>query len=408
MLAPEFPPVWGGVGTYTFELVRHLPKNVEIHVLTPRREYFVGSQRAYIPEKDICEEFGQNVHIHYVSKANDSFFYNAMFQYGCLKNVPRLVKEERIDLIHSHTAHMPDLLLMLRKLDIPTITTVHTTIKSQRIGTKLSGSSSENLEKSEKATSYLYPFLRVAEKLYFSKKRSFITPSVWMRDWLTANFHISSNVTVIPNCVDPEDYCLKSRYVSIGDMLPKDLLNKRIVLYAGRMLALKGVDTLIQAIPKILKSVKSEDVLFVFSGSGINRGLLQRLQKIDKAHYLFTGPLPKEILIPLMMQSALVVLPSYHENCPYTVLESMACGTPVVASNVGGIPEIITDGVDGLLVEPGHPDMLAKTIVRLLSDTSLKNLLGQRAKSKIANKFSWQANISKYLKCYSEASTISS
>ncbi len=86
----------------------------------------------------------------------------------------------------------------------------------------------------------------------------------------------------------------------------------------------------------------------------------------------------------------------------------MACGTPVVASNVGGIPEIITDGVDGLLVEAGHPDMLANAIARLLSDKSLKNLLGQRAKSKIANKFSWQANISKYLQCYSEASTLSS
>ena len=79
----------------------------------------------------------------------------------------------------------------------------------------------------------------------------------------------------------------------------------------------------------------------------------------------------------------------------------------MVASNVGGIPEIITNEVDGLLVEPGHPDILAKAITRLLSDTSFRNLLGQRAKSKIAQKFSWQANISKYLKCYSEASALS-
>jgi glycosyltransferase involved in cell wall biosynthesis len=82
----------------------------------------------------------------------------------------------------------------------------------------------------------------------------------------------------------------------------------------------------------------------------------------------------------------------------------MACGTPVVASNVGGIPEIITNEVDGLLVEPGHPDLLANAITRLLSDAALRKLFAQRAKAKIENNFSWRANISKYLKCYAEAS----
>jgi glycosyltransferase involved in cell wall biosynthesis len=133
-----------------------------------------------------------------------------------------------------------------------------------------------------------------------------------------------------------------------------------------------------------------------------------KLDKLNvKSDYLFTGSLPRDSLIKLIRKSELAVLPSYNENCPYAILESMACGTPVVASNVGGIPEIITDEVDGLLVEPGHPDILAKTIARLLSDKSFRNILGQRAKLKIANNFSWQANISKYLNCYSEISTLS-
>jgi glycosyltransferase involved in cell wall biosynthesis len=149
-----------------------------------------------------------------------------------------------------------------------------------------------------------------------------------------------------------------------------------------------------------------KQLLFIFAGPGDSNKYRMKLDKMGvKSDYLFLGSLPRDSLIKLIRKSELVVVPSYNENCPYAVLESMACGTPVVASNVGGIPEIITNGDDGLLVEPGNPDMLAKTIVRLLSDTSLKKILGQRAKSKIANKFSWQANISKYLKCYSEAAT---
>ena len=195
----------------------------------------------------------------------------------------------------------------------------------------------------------------------------------------------------------------------IKTIIPEDFLNKRIILYSGRLLAMKGVDDLVDAIPKISNASERMNFFSSLQVPAILANIVKKLDKLNvKSAYLFTGSLPRDSLIKLIRKSELAVVPSYNENCPYAVLESMACGTPVVASNVGGIPEIITDGVDGLLVEAGHPDMLANAIARLLSDKSLKNLLGQRAKSKIANKFSWQANISKYLQCYSEASTLSS
>ena len=409
MLAPEFPPVWGGVGTYTFELTRHLPKNVEIHVLTTQRESF-GRQKVLLGGINPVDSLGNNVYIHYISRAQDSFMYNAEFQYACLRNVPKIVKEARIDVVHSHQAHMPDLLLMLRKLPVNFVNTVHTTIKFQRAATTASHRNISELENSEKATYYLYPFLRFAEELYVKRNRTYITPSFYMAKWLRDNFSLAANVTVIPNCVDvPDDHTRGKSDASLDTIISKDFTDKRIILYSGRLLAMKGVDDLVDAIPKILNTIGKHELLFIFAGPGDSSNYRQKLDKLNiKSAYLFTGPLPRDSLIKLIKKSELAVVPSYNENCPYAVLESMACGTPVVASNVGGIPEIITDGVDGLLVEPGHPDMLANAIARLLSDKTLKNLLGQRAKSKIANKFSWQANISKYLKCYSEASTLSS
>jgi glycosyltransferase involved in cell wall biosynthesis len=399
LLAPEFPPIWGGVGTYSFELVKHLPKTIDIHILTPRRQSFVGVKKNF-SEVNTFDQLGENIHVHYISEADDSFRYNAAFQYACLKYVPKLVQEERIDLIHSHTAHMPDLLLMFRNLNLPTLTTVHTTIKSQRIGTTNSKCEKQNLENSEKSTSFLYPFLRIAENLYFTKKRFLITPSAWMSKWLIANYPIQSSIKVIPNCVNPDDYKVNSQSRSLDEVLPKNIKNKKIVLYAGRLLALKGVDVLIQAVPKVLETVKDE-VLFVFAGSGVNSGLLHKIEA-DPEHLLFTGPLQKDLLIPLMAKSTLTVLPSYHENCPYSVLESMACGTPVVATNVGGLPEIITHNYDGLLVDCGSPNSLAWAILRVLQDDDFRNELGKRAKSTIIKRFSWQKNISKYLDAYYE------
>ncbi|MFX0203986.1 MAG: hypothetical protein ACFFCW_48430, partial [Candidatus Hodarchaeota archaeon] len=93
ILAPEFLPAWGGVGTYTFELVRHLPKDIEVHVVTPLRES-LGKEKVSPIYYESPEYFGNNVRVHFVCKANDTFFYNAKFQYACLKHVPTLVKDE--------------------------------------------------------------------------------------------------------------------------------------------------------------------------------------------------------------------------------------------------------------------------------------------------------------------------
>jgi glycosyltransferase involved in cell wall biosynthesis len=409
MLAPEFPPVWGGVGTYTFELTRHLPRNIEIHVLTPKRESY-GRQKVLLDGINPVESLGSNVHIHHISTAHDSFMYNAEFQIACLRKAPEIIKKERIDIVHSHQAHMPDLLLMFRKLPVNFVTTVHTTIKFQRAATTASHRNISELEDSERATYYMYPFLRAAEELYVKRNRTYITPSFYMAKWLRDNFSIAANVNVIPNCVDaPDENTLGKSDLLAKTIIPKDYVGKRIILYSGRLLALKGVDNLINAIPEISNTVGKHELLFIFAGPGDSSKYRQKLDKLNvKSDYLFTGSLPRDILIKLVKNSELAVVPSYNENCPYAVLESMACGTPVVASDVGGIPEIITDGVDGLLVQPGKPDILAKAIVNLLSDKSLRSLFSQRAKSKIANKFSWQTNIPKYLKSYLEASTANS
>ncbi len=344
------------------------------------------------------------MHLHYISTAKDSFFYNAQFQYACMREVPKIVKEQKIDIIHSHAAHMPDLLLIFRRLKAASVTTIHTTIKSQRLGTKASSGNLSEIEGSEKATQLLYPPLRLLEEIYFRQNRLCITPSSWMKNWFTESFKIQKDIRVVPNCIDVNDYILNKSDLVAQKIIPQNLQEKRIILYAGRLLSLKGVDVLIRAVPKVLKNIKNDDVIFVFAGPGdSNRFHTKLAENNAEAKCLFTGPLPKETVIQLMKKSALVILPTYNDNSPYTILEAMACGTPVVASNVGGIPEIITNGYDGILVKPGSPDTLANAITNILQDKSLYDQISKREKQTITKKFSWETNLPKYLNIYSDA-----
>jgi glycosyltransferase involved in cell wall biosynthesis len=395
MLAPEFLPAWGGVGTYIVELVRHLPKSVEVHVVAPMREGF-GKDKISTSDYDFSKYFEDNVHVHFVCKANDTFFYNAKFQYACLRYVPKLVKKEKIDIIHSHTAHMPDLLLQFKKLGVPTVTTIHTTIQGQRQGTKSSGMRFWDLEFSEKMTYLAYPFLRLAERIYFSKGRYYITVSKWMKEQVVKQYpRINpSLIYVIYNSVDVEKFSPNT------DKSPSE---RDVVLFTGRLIAAKGVRYLIEAMPKVLR--EHPDTLFIFIGPGNSSPYQRRLRElgIPEKNFKFLGYLKEaDDLVKYYKTACVFVAPTLYENLPIRVLEAMACGVPVVASNVCAIPEVIDNGVNGILIRPGSINELADAICLLLRDPNLRRKIGDNARKTVLEKFDWKVNAVKTVEVYQQ------
>ena len=402
MLAPEFIPAWGGVGTYIVELLKHLPTNVDVHVLAPMRKGFGDQGASNCSSYAISGFLKSNIHIHFICMAKDTFYYNGRFQYECFKQIPKIIKEERIDLIHSHTAHMPDLLLMFRRIKIPIVTTVHSTIKYQRMATKISQRKFDYLERSEKATYLAYPFLRLCEELYFRRKRSYITPSNWMKRWLEDNYNLSSSISIIPNSVDVSGYGNVDSVQAELELVMEGIADKRIVLFVGRLLSMKGVDVLLKAIPRILERVGKDRLLFVFVGPGDQAHYLKMAKLMGiQSSCLFTGALSRESVFQLMKASEILVAPSFIENAPYTLLEAMACGLPVIATNVGGVSEIIQNGYNGYLFEPNSYREIENLLPDLLSNESLKNYISQNARETIRTKFSWDVNLKKYLDVYS-------
>jgi glycosyltransferase involved in cell wall biosynthesis len=107
----------------------------------------------------------------------------------------------------------------------------------------------------------------------------------------------------------------------------------------------------------------------------------------------FAGHKPRQEVLELLATAAVSVVPSSSEGLGYVNIESLAVGTPVVASRVGGIPEVIHDGVDGFLVPPGDPVAIANKLQLLLVDDELRTMMGQNARQRFLAAFEEPRNI---------------
>jgi glycogen synthase len=169
------------------------------------------------------------------------------------------------------------------------------------------------------------------------------------------------------------------------------------VLFVGRLARQKGVSTLVEA-AGLLKD-PSAQVLFV--GDGPERKALEReAQRIgvgDRLH--FVGFFAHDQLSAVFAHADLLVLPSLYEELGTVLLEAMQAALPIVASRTGGIPDVIEDGVNGLLVPPGDPEALARAIDRLLADRALAYRLSEGAQER-AKDYDWEVLAGRVLQVY--------
>ena len=181
------------------------------------------------------------------------------------------------------------------------------------------------------------------------------------------------------------------------------LNGEKVVLYVGRMDAIKGLDVLIHSVAYMETPCNLK--VLVIGGSKQDREfnktqeLANSLGVADRVELL--GTVEHE-LMPLYYRAADVcVVPSYYESFSLVALESMACGTPVVASRVGGLQTVVKDNQSGYLVPWRCPDAFADRLEVLLSNDSLRKSLGRRA-SELAKRLSWKATASAIADVYAE------
>jgi len=390
MVSPDFLPIWSGIGTYTVSLLSNLSSDLDVHLITVKRQICKEKPNSeQEAQREILSQIEKKVKIHYVSSAKDTFFHHLNFQMKCAKAIPPLCRNEQIDLIHANFPLMSDIFAKIfMRLDVPTLSTVHSTIDGQHFGVRNAGIGISSLERSDKANLFLYYPLKLCELLYARCTSFFIAVSNSVREELINYVGVKAeSIKTIYNGIDTQLFHPGKRESDNVEFIPSD--RWPIILSTGRFVATKGVDIIIQAIPEVVASFPR--ALFVFVGGGNFIPYQNYLERkgVSSKNFMFRGYVANFLDMPAVYcSSSVYVAPSIYEPLGIKILEAMSCARPVVATEVGGIPEIITSGHDGILIQPRNGPALAQAIIQILEDRHFAAHLGENARKTVLERFS--------------------
>ena len=211
-------------------------------------------------------------------------------------------------------------------------------------------------------------------------------------------------IAIIPNGIDLSEYAeLPPKGVFKKKFnIPED---KKIILYLGRIHITKGIDFLVRAYAYLINEMHFKDAVLVIAGP--DDGYLKEVRELTdrlgvSKRVLFTGPLYGRDKLEAYVDSEFYVLPSRYETFPMTILEAYACGKPVIASNIGGLRELVDDGKTGLLIDVGDVDQLAKAILSLLNNEMDIEEMGSIGRQYVKSNFSIEKVVEKLEKVYEE------
>ena len=329
-------PTFGGSGIVATELGKALSrKGHEIHFITYSQPVKLGVLR-------------ENIFYHEVSTSDYPLFEYTPYEQVLTSKLVDVVKFEKLDLLHVHyaiphasAAYMAQQILKTQGITIPFITTLHGT----------------DITLVGKDPSF-------EPVITFSINHSNIVTAVsenLKKDTLEL-FNIKKEIEVIPNFICLEDYKQKNNQ-KYKDRIAKN--NEKVITHISNFRKVKRIQDVLKAFKIINESITSKLVLV---GDGPERGKMERLaRQLDiSEHVNFLGNLKstKEVL----NISDLFMLPSSSESFGLAALEALACGVPVIATNKGGIPEVVEHGKCGFLSNVGDYSEMSKNALSILSN----------------------------------------
>ncbi len=367
LLAVPFPPE-EGIGSYTYHLSKKLiEKGHEVVIITRGSwrkleiEFIEGIEVKKVPFIPIYP-FYLKIHSKFVNKTFKSL-------------------ESDIDLLHFHSPLPP-----LIKTMCPKVITLHTPMLTDYRFVRLESIYSILAKISARFVSY------PLELKLLNASKVIMTVSDSIAHELEVEYHINQNqIFTVGNGVNEGFFYPKKN---------KSKNNNKNILFSGRIEGEKGIFDLVEC-AKYIKNVKS-NISFLIAGKGRDLNRMKRKVRREKLQdmFIFLGQISQEKLVKLYQDAILFVFPSYHEGLPTVLLEAMSCGLPIVASDVRGNRDLISNGKNGILAPPRNPKKLAEAISLLLRDERLRITYGRNARKTIEQNYTWDEVSRKVLRCY--------
>lgn len=311
----------------------------------------------------------------------------------------KLLDRTQPDIVHCHNIYgrlSTAMLAVARKRNVPVVLTVHDykvvcpaylMLKDGKpCSACIDGGyyrcAVNRCHKKQAAASLVYAIEAYYSKLSgnYGAVSAFLAPSRFIADLLRQSGIAEERVIYHANCVEPNDY--------------KPSYEGSYVLSVGRLSHEKGLPTLIQA-------MVGTNIPMRVAGTGPMESELRAMAEKDGGSIVLEGHCGGSKLADLYRNAAFVVVPSeWYENAPMSILESFAYGKPVIGTRIGGIPELITEGEHGYLVDPGAPMQLRDMVSKLWADRSAQSSMGRKARLLIETKFAQSKRTESLLAVY--------
>jgi len=383
MLSREYPPrIYGGAGVVVDQLSRALARraSVEVRCFGPDARATEGADARSGPGLTV-REYGPWDRL----DAGPEARYAAAL--GALSVDLAMARDPvKADVAHCHTWYVALGGVLVRELfDIPLVVTLHS-LEPLRPwkAAQLGGG---------------YAVSSWVERAAVERAERVIAVSERMRQDILENFRVPPDrVGVVHNGVDAEAF----RRTEQRDALARYGVRPPYVLFVGRISEQKGIFPLLEAAGALPDAVQ----LVLCAASPDTPELESRLRAAvatrPRVRWI-DAMLPVEEVVQLYSHAALFVCPSIYEPFGLINLEAMACQTAVVATSVGGIPEVVLHGETGWLVPPGDPAALAGALGRLLDDPDRTAAFGRAGRARVEALFSWDRIADRTLRVYEEA-----
>jgi N-acetyl-alpha-D-glucosaminyl L-malate synthase BshA len=351
-------PSFGGSGVVASELANHLARNhgLEVHLFS--RE---------LPPRLDCG----HVHFHWVEIPEYPLFPCPPYTLALASKIIEVAQRKRLDLLHVHYA-VPHATAAYIARDsccpeIKVITTLHGT-DVYLVGT--------------------HPSYKPIVEFSMAQCDGLTAVSRFLKEATLENFNVTKEIKVIYNFVDPERFCRR-----------EEREKERIICHISNFRPVKRVMDTVRTFALISREIDSK---LYMVGDGPEREPAEELaRKLGVAErVIFWGNVTD--VAEVLGKADLFLLPSEQESFGLAALEALSCEVPVVATRVGGLPEVVREGVDGYLVDVGDIKAMAERGAELLSDDALRERMGQQARRRVLEEFTPERIVPQYVDYYQE------